>query len=114
MQVTLLFLPGQIFVEEPQNVTVPEGVDVFFPCSYQGISGVPTWRISKQVFISSDLPPKHSFNGSGLIVHNVDLSLNMTSYSCFFSVYQGGGTIRDIESRTGFLIIAGLHIYLEQ
>ena len=47
-------------------------------------------------------------NVSGLVISNVDLSLNMNSYSCFFSSHIGGGQFMDIESTTGFLVIAGL------
>ena len=90
-------------------MTVFEGMDAFFPCYYHGTSGIPTWRIGKTEFATSALPPPYFYNGSGLVVSNVDLSLNMTSYSCFFSVYVGGGQFMDINSSTGFLIIAGLH-----
>ena len=100
-------MPGQIvFLQEPKNVTVAEGMDAFFACTYLGTSGVPVWRIANHEFVASTLPPRHSYNGSGLVVTNVDWSLNMNSYSCFFSVYQGG-KFMDIESTTGFLIIAG-------
>ena len=100
---------GQIvFLQEPNNVTVVEGMDAFFPCTYHGTSGVPDWRIANNDFVISTLPHKHSYNGSGLVVSNVDLSLNMNSYSCFFSVYQGEGKFMEIESTTGFLIITGL------
>ena len=99
-----------MFLQEPKNVTVAERTDAFFACSYRGTSGVPSWRINNTVFVISALPPKHSYNGSGLVVSSVDLSLNMTSYTCFFSVYIGGGEFEDIQSNTGFVIIAGLHI----
>ena len=101
---------GQIvFSQEPKNVTVFEGMDAFFPCTYHGTSGIPTWRITNTSFATSALPPRHSYNGSGLVVSSVNLSLNMSSYSCFFSVYVGGGQFVDVNSSTGFLIIAGLH-----
>ena len=102
-------LPGQIvFLQEPKNITVLDGMDAFFACTYEGINGVPSWRITNQIFVTNALPPRYSYNGSGLVVNSVDLSLNMTSYSCFFTVYQGG--LRDIDSTTGFLIVAGLHM----
>ena len=103
------FTLGWIFFsQEPKNVTVFEGMDAFFPCSYHGTSGIPTWRIGKTSFTTSALPPKHLYNGSGLVVSSADLSLNMNSYSCFFSVYVGEGQFMDINSSIGFLIIAGL------
>ena len=74
-----------MFLQEPKNVTVAERMDAFFAYSYRGTSGVPSWRINDTVFVISALPPKHSYNGSGLVVNSVDLSLNMTSYTCFFS-----------------------------
>ena len=102
---------GQIvFLQEPKNVTVAERMDAFFACTYRGTSGVPTWKIADNTFVTNALPPKHSYNGSGLVVNSVDLSLNMTSYACFFSEFIGGGQFSDITSNTGFLIIAGLCI----
>ena len=100
---------GQIvFLQQPKNVTVNEDTDAFFPCTYNGTYGVPTWRINNNDFVTSGLPPKHSYNGTGLVVHNVDFSLNNYSYSCFFEVYGGQGQISDIESNTGFLNVEGL------
>ena len=95
-------------------MTVPEGADAFFACTYHGTTGVPVWRITNNVFVTSALPPRHSYNGSGLVVSNVDLSLNMNSYSCFFNVHIGRGRFVDIESTTGFLVIAGLHASITQ
>ena len=68
-----------MFLQEPKNVTVAERMDAFFAYSYRGTSGVPSWRINDTVFVISALPPKHSYNGSGLVVNSVDLSLNMTT-----------------------------------
>ena len=92
------------------NVTVSEGMNAFFPCYYRGTTAAPTWRINSRTFHNNCLPPKHSYNVSahGLAVSNVDLSLNMNSYSCYFSVYAGGGQFTNFESSTGFLIVAGL------
>ena len=103
-----------MFLQEPKNVTVVESTDAFFACSYTGTSDVPSWKIAGIIFVTSALPPKHSYNGSGLVVSNVDLSLNMSSYACFFSEYIGRGRFRDIESNTGFLIIAGWCISASQ
>ena len=96
-----------MFLQEPKNVTVIERMDAFFACSYRGTSGVPAWKIARETFVTNSLPPKHSYNGSGLVVSSVDLSMNMTSYACFFSVYIGRGQFGDIESSTAFLIVAG-------
>ena len=104
------FALGQTLLQEPKNVTVFEGMDAFFPCYYHGTSGIPTWRIANHEFATSALPPRYFYNGSGLVVSNVDLSLNMTSYSCFFIVYGTEGQFVDIESTTGYLYISGLHI----
>ena len=54
------------------------------------------------------LATRHSYNGSGLVISSVDISLNMTSYACFFSVYVGRGQFEEIESDTGFLTVEGL------
>ena len=104
----ILSVPGHImFLQQPRNVTVPEGADAFFACTYNGTTGVPDWKISNNVYVT--LPPRHSYNGTGLVVRNVDLSQNVTPYSCFFTVYIEGGQLIDIESTTGFLLIAGWH-----
>lgn len=100
---------GQIFfILQPKNVTVNENTDAFFPCTYFGTAEVPAWRINNHVYITSGLPPKYSYNGTGLIAHNVDLSLNRSSHSCLFAVYAGQGHFMDIESNIGFLNIQGL------
>ena len=103
-----LSMAGQIvFLQEPKNVTVAEGKDAFFPCSYLGTNRSPSWTINSHIFLISSLPPKHSYNGSGLIVSNVDLSLNMSSYSCSI-VLVTRGRLNNTKSNTGFLLIAGL------
>ena len=98
-----------MFLQEPKNMTVSEGMDAFFACTSNDTSGVPTWRIANHEFATSALPPRYFYNGSGLVVSSVDLSLNMTSYSCFFIVYVTEGQFVDIESTTGFLYVSGLH-----
>ena len=92
-------MPGQmiVFLKEPKNVTAFEGESAFFPCTFEGINVAPRWRINNQVLVTSALPRGYSYNRSGLVISSVDLSLNMTSYSCFFSVFRGGGFM-DIES----------------
>ena len=108
LNVVVFSIAGQNgYLQQPKNVTVFEGMDAFFACSYIGINAVPRWRITNQIFVSGALPPRYSYNGSGLVISSVDSSLNMTSYSCFFSVYQEGRFI-NIQSTTGYLIIAGL------
>ena len=107
---TVFFILAQImFLQEPKNMTVSEGMDAFFACTSNDTSGVPTWRIANHEFATSALPPRYFYNGSGLVVSSVDLSLNMTSYSCFFIVYVTEGQFVDIESTTGFLYVSGLH-----
>ena len=86
-------------------MTVVERLDAFFACSYRGTNGVPSWKIAKNTFVI-----RNSCNRSGLVVSSMDLSLNMTSYACFFSVYIGSGQFERIQSNTGFLIITGLHV----
>ena len=107
-------MPGVVvFLQEPMNVTVSEGMNAVFPCHYSGTNAAPTWKINNKTYHNNRLPPKHSYNVSahGLVVSNVDSSLNMTSYSCHFCVYAGGGQFMHFESRTGFLIIEGLCVH---
>ena len=76
---------------QPSDVTAPPGSDVFFPCTYIGISAniLPQWRINGELFFSNSLPPRHFYNGTGVLVLNIDESMNMNSYICLFDLTSG-------------------------
>ena len=97
---------GVIFIHQPQDTTTVSGNDVFFPCTYTGTRGVPHWLVNQtSAHFVSALPSKHSYNGSGLIVHNVEVSMNATKYQCCFELHLGQGVIDDICSSVGMLLI---------
>ena len=98
-----------VFIREPMNVTVSEGMDSYFPCSYNGTNRSPVWKINNHTYFINSLPIKTSYNGSVLTVRDVDLSLNNTSYFCFITTLIRG-TFKKSESNTGFLFVSGLYI----
>lgn len=68
-----------------------------FSCTYEGSVAVPTWRINEQLYTWSSLPDRHIFNGKGLRIKNVDVSMNGTNYQC---IIPGVG-----QSTVGILIV---------
>lgn len=108
---------------EPKNVTVGVGHEAYFPCKYNGSNILPYWNISKasgwDVVPTNRLPLKHYFNGTGLIVMDVDESHNMTSFSCIFQVFDHdsltivnsvSGTLIVLEDISFHLELNGIHI----
>lgn len=71
-----------VFISQPRDTAVLEGKDAFFPCVYTGSSSQPIWIISGVGSPSSNLPSKHFYNTTGLIVDNVAASMDGTSYVC--------------------------------
>ena len=106
----VFFMVGRIvFDQEPMNVTVSEGMDAYFPCSYNGTVRSPSWKINNHTYFVNNLPMKTSYNGSVLTVTHVDLSLNNTSYFCSIITLKSGSLVK-FESNIGFLFVSGLHI----
>lgn len=95
------------FIAQPHDVYVVVGEDAFFPCAYNGSNIAPSWNINGKRVSSSDIElPKHSYNGTGLIVQNTDLSHHLWRYSCFFTVYsQDSRAFVNYQSSTGTLHI---------
>ena len=104
----VMFAAGQnvVFLREPQDTKAVSGNDAFFPCTYTGTGGVPHWLVNQtRTYPVSALPPRHDHNGTGLIIHSVDISMNGTKYMCCFEVHVGLGVIERICSSAGMLII---------
>ena len=102
-------------MDQPQDVKTVIGNSAFFPCTYTGTRGVPHWSVNQtDSYPDGALPSKHIYNGTGLIVRNVDMSMNATSYKCCFEVEVHPGAIEEICSSTGMLIIitSGKKIYI--
>ena len=95
------------FMRKPQDTKAVVGNNAFFPCIYTGTRGVPHWLINQTItHVVSQLPLGHSYNGTGLIVHNVDVSINATTYQCCFEIHTGEGFIEETcSSPPGMLII---------
>ena len=105
---TRLFIPncyitgGFSWIREPRNVTAVVGSDVFFPCEYSGVTAQPLWRRDGVTFDPQhDPPPKHSPNETGLVISDVDVSMNMTRYSCFLDLFLRGY----YESSPGYITV---------
>ena len=95
-----------VFMHQPQDTEAVSGNDAFFPCTYTGTRGAPYWVVNQtHTYPVSALPPGHSHNGTGLIVDNVDISMNATKYQCCFEFHVGQGVIEPICSSVGMLII---------
>ena len=106
--VIISFCIGQCvtFVLQPHDTNAVVGENVFFPCTYFGTREVPHWLVNcTSTHTVSTLPSGHSHNGTGLTVHNVDISMNGSKYQCCFEVYIGGGVFNETCSSIGRLII---------
>ena len=70
------------FTSQPQDMTVSEGEDTRFSCTFEGSVIVPTWRISGLLYTWSSLPDHHTFDGERIVIQNVDLTMNGNTYQC--------------------------------
>ena len=104
---------------QPQgNVTVAEGDDAYFPCTYDGIHTSPYWNISsadgrQKIVSTNNLPYKHYFNGTGLIVQNVDARNNMTLYSCILQVAEGDDDTTQTSTSGQLIVKENIHFSLQ-
>lgn len=90
-----------VFTSEPRDVCVAEGMEAFFPCTYNGTSAQSFWRINEMIRSSARLPLKHRLNRTGLVV-NADSTLNMSTYSCSLQIPTSDG-VELLESNTAML-----------
>ena len=106
------------FLAEPQSITTVEGMTVFIPCSFEGTDAAPSWNIKFKngtIFTasSSDLPPKHLYNGSGIILQDVDVNLNHTTYVCYVifadTFEKGRIDFNTLRSTPGTVHVFGRH-----
>ena len=72
------------FTDHPQDNCVYEGEDAYFQCGYTGTRTRPSWLINGMARSSTSLPLRHMLNRTGLIVTNVDTTMNNWTYACFF------------------------------
>ena len=77
-------------------MTVSSGELAYFPCSLDGVYGIPRWKIDNTTMTISyhhnELPVDHWFNQTGLIVL-ADPSKNGWTYSCLLVQFINGGDI---------------------
>ena len=70
------------------------------PCEFTGVRAYPLWKRNRMFFDRHNPPPYHSLNSSGLIISDVNLSMNMSSYSCYLDLFAGAR-----ESTVGFITV---------
>ena len=108
LTVTLLQHTGGIqptvFLSEPQDVCILEGEGTYFPCIYTGTTVLPYWKINGSLYPTNRLPGQHHYNGTGLIVHSISMSMNMQTYACLFQVSTSEGVML-LSSRTATLTV---------
>lgn len=81
-----------VWIQQPRNMTVTVGSDVFIPCEYSGVGSMwipPDWMHNEEMFHTLMLPLQYSYNQSGLIIHNITLAMNMDRYSCRVELFSG-------------------------
>ena len=89
------------FSTQPHNVTVTEGNEASFACSFNGSFSVPGWKINGRTYTWNTLPAKHEFTGSQLVVSDVDVSMNGSTYQCFIgAMYQSAVGTLTVLART--------------
>lgn len=97
------------FQSGPQNLTVVTGEDAYFPCIYSGIGVLPKWSIAGRNYTTRNLPNSHFFNGSGLVVINVNLLMNNWTYFCYFMVLNVSERIT-FKSSAGTITVISINI----
>ena len=101
------------FLMQPQDVTVFQGRSIFIPCSLENTDSTPSWNIAyknRPVIAASStfLPPKHMYNGTGIILKNVDIDLNETEYTCYLILaMEGKRNFSILRSTTGKVTVIG-------
>ena len=79
------FYVGQVqssFTSQPQDVSVIEGSEARFGCTFDGSPVIPTWKINGEIYLWSSLPAKHTYDGRQLTIQDVDNALNGSTYQC--------------------------------
>ena len=81
----------------PEDVTVNEGGTASFPCWVTGTTDLPFWYINDFIYTIQFFPPRHYYSNNTLLVLDVQLSDNGTTYQCSLHV---------ASSRIGVLTVA--------
>ena len=105
----LVTLAVNILRHPDANVTVNVEEDSFIHCKFNGTPSTPIWTMMlssgrNKTYASVNLPPKHFYNGSGLVIINVDSEMNGTRYGCFLNYFQDG-SVMTLHSKLGTLLV---------
>ena len=91
-------------ISQPADVSVAIGYKAFFSCEVVSTTSssttrhIPLWNITSldpnfqpdiNFYHSRGLPPKHVYNGSGLIVRNVSHTMDGSLFACCIEVFVG-------------------------
>lgn len=69
-----------------------EHSSTFLPCQYrfreknQNPDITPFWQINNESIFLEFLPPYHHYNGTGIVISDVTMNLNLWNYICCFDV----------------------------
>ena len=89
--ITMSFSAGGLsdieILQGPTDLTVEEGHAARFPCNYSGPSEAPVWYINDVLYVVFQPPPRHTYlySEKAMVVHNVAISDNGTTYRCALS-----------------------------
>lgn len=102
-------------MHNPDTMKVNAGENSFVHCVMNGTPSMPLWKIkfpndrTFTLFTSLNLPPRHFFNGSGIVITNADTRMNGTMYQCLLH-YIKNDIVATVESEFGMLIVQSLSI----
>ncbi len=84
-----------MLLDQPKDQLLEEGETAVFNCSYSGFSGHPWWVINGWIYSIDNLPDRISYRNQMLLIDNVMMSDNSTTYQCHFvpSTYSTVGVL---------------------
>lgn len=86
-------------IEQPQSsVEVEEHKNASIVCKFAGTDISPNWLINESAYTPSFLPSKHYYNGTNLIIVDVSMASNGTTYCCFLLFWDGSNITSDVAT----------------
>ena len=101
------------FVHQPTDIIVKETEEANFSCTYSGAGGVVSWIINGLTVTLNMFPLNHRpwyyTNGQVLMVTNVNLQQNGSTYQCTLT-----GESTFMESSIGVLIVCKYELNMHE
>ena len=82
-----------MLLEQPVDVYINEGETAVFRCLHSGTTGVPWWIINGFQYSYNLLPARHTYRQQALLVRDVQLSDNASTYQCYFNHFDVVSTV---------------------